>query len=154
MTLILMRHAEAEHGKPDRLRVLTDTGRKEAAARAMSMAAHAVPPEYIITSTARRTQETADLVTQTLRVDAPVHRDETLYTGNETDYLPSISRVHESFRTVLLIGHNPTISLLATLFAGYSVPFSPAEAVYCRLPVDTWAELALSGSDRVEVLHL
>ena len=154
MTLILMRHAEAVHGSPDRSRPLTERGRTQARKMARRIASHSVVPQMILVSSADRTQETAAIIAETLQAHIPVSVDSSLYTGMDTDYLGSVSRVDDACSTLLLIGHNPTISTLATMCAGFTVAFSPADAVYFRPVIDSWADFALTGSDRMDVFQL
>lgn len=154
MTLILMRHAEAAHASTDVSRPLSSRGRYEARKAARRIESRGIAPDLILVSTAERTQETGNIIRDTISPQTPVHADGSLYTGGDIDYLSCVSRVRETYDTVLLIGHNPTISAVATMFAGYTISFAPSEAVYCRPVIDTWADLALSGTDRMEVLRL
>ncbi len=149
-----MRHAEAVHEAPDVSRRLSTHGRSEARKAARRMKSHGIVPDLILVTTAERTRETGYIIRDTISPEAPVHSDASLYAGGEMDYLLCVSRIPESYETVLLVGHNPSISSVATMFAGYAITFDPAEAVYCRPVIETWAELALSGTDRMEVLRL
>lgn len=154
MTLILMRHAEASSASSDRDRPLTRYGRSQAKKMASRFLSRSVTPDLILVSSAHRTQETGAIILETLSLSAPVRVEPALYTGMEDDYLAAVSRTEDSYRTVLLIGHNPSISGLATVCAGFSVAFDPADAVFFRPAVDSWSDFALTGSDRMDVFQL
>jgi phosphohistidine phosphatase len=116
LTLWLLRHAKAEREPPpggdDHDRPLAPRGTRDAAAlgRVLPSLGHP-PPEVVLTSTARRTLQTAEAATA--RIGATLDRRRRLYYGSEEDVLDEVSTVGEGVASVMVVGHNPATHLLA-----------------------------------------
>ena len=108
-TLLLLRHAKAGVGAPDRDRGLTGRGRRQSAAAGRYLAAEDLLPDLVFCSDARRTRETLDGLG--LEGGAAVHLAPDLYDGHVPELLALVRGVKPaSVSRVLVIGHNPTIS--------------------------------------------
>ena len=120
-TLVLLRHAKAEHttGVADPDRRLTRRGHDDAAAAGAWLAAQGLRPDLVVCSPSRRTRETWRAVASGLGPDAadvPVSDDRRLYTlSRPDDLLPVVTETDDAVRVLLLIGHNPTLSELSEL---------------------------------------
>ncbi|GAB3500147.1 SixA phosphatase family protein [Nocardiopsis coralliicola] len=139
--LILLRHAQAEHGSgTDRERQLTAHGRAQADAVGALLADRGIVPDRVICSPAARTRETLALVLGRLpKESAPeaVDYDEAAY-GADTDTWFDLLRVlPDDAGTVLAVGHNPAIAQLASDFMedGEPVSFPPASTAAVQLEV-------------------
>jgi phosphohistidine phosphatase len=114
-TLILLRHAKAadpDDYATDIERPLTARGHRDATAAGLWLAAEGYVPDAVLCSTAVRTRETlSDL---SLKSDkSPVAFDPRIYAGPALDTLDLIQTVGATVETLLLVGHNPTISDLS-----------------------------------------
>jgi phosphohistidine phosphatase len=122
-TLILLRHAKAETpgNRPDFERELTGRGRSDAAAAGSWLAAHGLYPDLVICSPASRARQTWHGVAAALAETAPDHPapdvryDEGLYDGGRTAVVDALRAVPDSVHTVLVVGHNPTMSDVSIL---------------------------------------
>ncbi|MER7460373.1 histidine phosphatase family protein [Micromonospora sp. NPDC126480] len=126
-TLVLLRHSKAEppNDGPDVQRPLAARGRADAAAVGAWLAKHALLPDVVICSAARRTRETWHDVALGMTGTPPeggsagpapdVHYEGDAYEAHPEDLLTLVRRVDPGTRTVLLIAHNPGISLLSAL---------------------------------------
>ncbi|OKI67908.1 SixA phosphatase family protein [Micromonospora sp. CB01531] len=126
-TLVLLRHAKAEQSQdvPDAERPLTARGHADAAAAGAWLARHALLPDVVICSTARRTRQTWHGVALGMTGSPPeggpagpapaVRYAATAYEGQPEDLLTLVRAVPPEIGTVLLIAHNPGISLLSAL---------------------------------------
>jgi phosphohistidine phosphatase len=117
-TLVVLRHAKAE--RPDRLadldRPLTQRGHADAAAAGAWLAAQGLRPGLVLCSPARRTRETWHGVRVALGPPAAeAVFDPDLYEAGVPRCLSLVNAVSPAHSTVLLIGHNPTVTLLSTL---------------------------------------
>ncbi|MEV8506829.1 histidine phosphatase family protein [Actinoplanes sp. NPDC051475] len=119
-TLVLLRHAKAETpGElPDFERQLTDRGRADAGAAGAWMAAEGLRPDLVLCSPATRTRQTWHAVAVALgEGDAPeVRYEDGLYAGGRTEVVDLLRGLPDSVGTVLVVGHNPTISDVSILF--------------------------------------
>ena len=109
MDLILWRHAEAADGTPDLARKLTVTGTKQALDVAHWLRPRLPKHTRVIVSPAARTLETAKALTQ----DFEIVRD--LAPGASPVAVLAAARWPEQKGAVLVVGHQPTLGLLAAM---------------------------------------
>lgn len=110
LRLLLLRHAKSvwPSGVQDAERPLSDRG--EAAARLMGgyMAHHALVPDRVVCSPARRTRETWTGVSAAMSTQLPaVDFDGRLYGATRHGILSVIRDQDEAAHTLLVLGHNP-----------------------------------------------
>ena len=110
MRLMLLRHAKAEKAPPgmgDRERALNPRGRKDAAKIGAYLARHALVPDRVLVSSARRTRETWERLATALSAPPPAAYDDRLYNAGPELILDVIREAGRATRTLLVIGHNP-----------------------------------------------
>ncbi|WP_424464133.1 SixA phosphatase family protein [Pseudoclavibacter helvolus] len=114
-TLILLRHAKAEHPMTidDRQRSLAEQGVWDAAAAGDWLREHAPRVDKVLCSPAARTRQTLE----TAEVLAPAEFPSALYMGGEDDYLDQVKETAADVQTLLVIGHEPTVSGTAIALA-------------------------------------
>jgi len=118
LRLILMRHAKSGWDDPtleDHDRPLNDRGRRSASAIGKWLALHSYVPNLALSSTSQRTRETWELVQREFSANE-VEYLSALYLASPDVMLGSIRKVVGA-RTLLVLGHNPGTSYLATLLA-------------------------------------
>jgi phosphohistidine phosphatase len=119
-----MRHAEAVPGDfdgSDHERALSPRGLEQCAKQRQRLLTAKINPDKILHSSARRTTQTATLVNpqpSTALITSPA-----MYNGHTgrraQDYLKLAAELADpATRTLMLVGHNPTISELSMLLAG------------------------------------
>src|SRR5215468_5262159 len=119
-TLVILRHAKAERGDAlaDIDRVLTDRGHADAAEAGAWLASHGYRPDMVLCSPARRTRQTWHEVAVGVAPSgaAPMVRYEpVLYASAADEVFELLREVSPEHVVTLLVGHNPTVSLLSTL---------------------------------------
>jgi phosphohistidine phosphatase len=122
-TLVLLRHAKAETpGElPDFERRLTEKGDADADAAGSWLADERLRPGLVLCSAARRTRQTWQGVLVALTQADPeahspeVHYEQNLYDGGRTAVIDLLRAVPDSVSTVLVVGHNPTMSDVSIL---------------------------------------
>ncbi|OLT29451.1 histidine phosphatase family protein [Nocardiopsis sp. CNR-923] len=141
-TLLLMRHAKAEHGQAgaDFARSLNDKGRSQSEKVGRLLAEHGYVPDHVICSAALRTRQTLDGVLGAMEPgSAPeVEYSEAAYSAGVDALLEMVNYVDPDVRTLLVVGHNPTIARLAAGFVGDEalVSYSPATVAAVELDVE------------------
>ncbi len=117
MDLILWRHADAEDGKPDLARELTDKGRKQAA-RVAKWLAERLPKDYrLLSSPAARALQTAKALGAPQVVEA-------LAPGATSKALLKAAQWPDD-GTVVLVGHQPDLGrACAYLVSGANIEWS------------------------------
>jgi phosphohistidine phosphatase len=153
-TLLLLRHAKSDYpdGVADHERPLAPRGIREAALAGDWLRAHAPAIDAVLCSTATRTRQTLERT----GVDAPATFAERLYDASPGTVIEEINGVDPSVETLLVIGHEPTMSNLALGLAAIdgSNP-TAAENISTKFPTSaiallrtgaTWEQLALGGA--------
>jgi phosphohistidine phosphatase len=120
-TLILVRHAKAEHveGKLDQDRELNSRGRDDARAigQWLSDPSRAVVPDLVLCSTSERTRQTLEAVCDGGVIVSDVRFDARIYDASAAHLLDLLREAPDSANTILMIGHAPGIPVLATALA-------------------------------------
>jgi len=121
--LLVVRHGPAAGkaaGGSDRERPLTPEGRLTVESLASRLRAEAPPPDRVLCSTARRAQETLDIL---LREERPRELDleEALYLADAPSLLRRLRELPDDAGSVLLVGHNPGLQELAALLGGEAI---------------------------------
>ncbi len=160
-TLLLLRHAKSDwaaSGLDDIDRPLAPRGRDAAPCMGRYLSAEGLIPDLVLCSTARRAQETWDLVAPELGQEVPVRISKGLYAVSSAALLAALRRVPDDCDRLLLIGHNPEIEDLAHRLAGtgkakalanLAEKYPTAALAEIRFARDSWAKIS-EGSG---VLH-
>lgn len=119
-TLILLRHAKSAwpDGVPDFERPLAGRGRRDAPAAGRWLAEHAGAIGLVLCSPAKRARQTWKRASAELSSPPPVRYEPRLYDEGVRTLLDVVREVPEDVRTVLLVGHNPGLSLLLEQLTG------------------------------------
>lgn len=149
-TLVLFRHAKAEPEGDlgDSQRPLSAAGRRQAGEMSGQLTAEVGDFDAVLVSSALRTTETAKILAQGLP-DLPAADVRTeLYGAGARQVVEILAELPADAHRVLVVGHEPTMSSLATVLAGTKDPLTPrvsfgigtANAIVLDVPVP-WAEL-------------
>lgn len=156
--LILVRHAQSrnlEPGKKDLDRELTDSGIQDASRLARYMYLENLVPEVIFTSHASRARLTAQLFAEQLKLDhSEVKEDEELYEASVRTLLNFISNLNDSLSSIMIIGHNPSLTHLCEHLSRDIVGFlPPASMVHLSFEDLSWSQLD-KGLGQLEEIKL
>lgn len=116
-TLVIMRHAKAEASAPSDIeRQLTDRGHADAAEAGAWLGRQGVSPDDALVSGAVRTTQTWEDVATAAGWELEVAQYvDALYTASTDSALDLIRETEAAVGTLVVVGHNPTIELLAQL---------------------------------------
>ncbi|HEX5332861.1 MAG TPA: histidine phosphatase family protein [Cellulomonas sp.] len=161
--LVLLRHAKAEHGGEivDHLRPLSLVGRRQAAGVGATLRAAGVIPELVLCSSSVRTRQTWDLMRSSLGAQPVAEISDALYSAGVRALLEVVRAVSSDVRTVLLVGHEPTVSEAGATLAGPGsdepclarVRVGMPTGSYSVLETDVdWAQLEPDGARLVRLV--
>lgn len=142
--LVLLRHAQAESRAEtgrDFDRVLTGFGRGQPEGVGRRLMVQGWRPQRVLCSASARTRETLALLEGSLLcADAERALSQRIYECSTRELLLELADTEEGVQRLLVIGHNPSLSDLATLMTGQMVGLSPADyvGIECR---GEWAAL-------------
>jgi phosphohistidine phosphatase len=113
--LIIMRHSKAEReGETDHARRLSARGRRDATAAGRLLRERGQVPELALVSTSRRTRETWSAVCSGLGSEPRAWFERSLYDEGPAAVVELVAGVDPGVRAVMVIGHNPAMSAVAS----------------------------------------
>jgi phosphohistidine phosphatase len=153
-TLVLLRHSKAAHleNVADLERALTPRGRADADAAGRWLAGQRLLPDVVLCSPARRTRETWHRLALALGGEATrttVVYDPVLYRSpSGQELLDLITATGPEVATVVVIGHNPTLSMLSSLLDPAAEDGMRTSGIAVHRVPGTWGDLAAGGAPR------
>jgi len=141
--LVLLRHAKTEQGGvSDAARELAPKGRRQASHLARSFADAGVKPEIALVSTAVRAQQTWALAAAGKpKIKCQTHVLDTIYGASVADILGVLRVVSPALKTVVVVGHEPTMAACAAYLAGKGSAEAAVAQVKVGVPTAAWSLL-------------
>lgn len=144
-TILIVRHAkthQADWGEKDFDRKLMKRGEKNAEEIAGFIRSKNLKPDLIICSPAKRTRQTAKILAKELayKKDDIMFTDD-LYEGSVSDYIRAISTAANKKNTLVIVGHNPGISMFSTIMSQevFSGHMPTGSVVAVQAAVNDWS---------------
>ncbi len=121
-TIVLIRHAKSSWANPlqsDFERPLNERGKKEAPEMGAKLKKMGVAPDLIISSTAKRTRQTAKRIAEEVGYDTDnIKWEEKLYHCVPSVFEELIFEVSDRVKTVFIVAHNPGITEFVNQLSG------------------------------------
>jgi phosphohistidine phosphatase len=149
-----MRHAksdwEADYGI-DHDRPLNRRGVESARLMGKVLRTEGLIPDLIISSTAARARSTAELAIEAGEWDTTLRLDRDLYESGPTGVLQAAATAPD-VGILMLIGHQPTWSMLVTKLTGEPAEMKTASVAVIQLDLDSWDRLPSAEGSLVRVI--
>ena len=153
--IFVLRHAQSagkQSGQRDYDRVLTREGEVKASALGQKLKLGNYNIDLILSSDATRTRSTAELLNETLDLSPEkIHFKPELYDALMLEWMDQIHKLTGDVQSVILVGHNPSLSMLATSFHTTVVDLAPCELIGFEFNVDSWQEIKNSGKEILNI---
>jgi phosphohistidine phosphatase len=118
--LYLLRHAKSDWDDPDledHKRPLAPRGERDAKKMAKHLRRARIKPALVLCSSAKRARQTVELLASALGKGTETSYEDDLYGADEKDLLKRLNQVPDGVKSVMLVGHNPTMQQLALALA-------------------------------------
>jgi phosphohistidine phosphatase len=147
-TLVLLRHAKTEQvpGKPDHDRELTSQGRLDAEAAGTWLHAQGLVAGLVLCSTSVRTRQTWERAAHGGAQAEFVEYCRAVYQGGTRGVLQTIREDGGDVRTLLVVGHAPSLPELASILSDGQGSQSAHTAMGEGFPTSGLAVLRYAGS--------
>jgi phosphohistidine phosphatase len=142
--LVLLRHAKAERAGAvdDVLRPLRLDGRRQAGRVGAALRDTGLVPDRVLCSSALRTRQTWELVSSHLGdVEPDVVVSDALYAADVDDVLDLVHGTDARVRTLLVVGHEPTMAATASHLADPASDGGALAQVQVGVPTATYSVL-------------
>ncbi|PSL07498.1 SixA phosphatase family protein [Cecembia rubra] len=154
--LYLLRHGEAEPGMGqvgDFDRKLTEQGKNQLMRLAKELARRKLHFDLTVCSSAKRTLETAEIMASEIPCKGTWYSPE-LYEADPKIILQVINQTERNFKNLMLIGHNPGISAVATFLSGDPyLNMKPGMLVILEIYLDDWASVGQNTASLIEIMQ-
>lgn len=152
-----MRHAKSDWGEPhvaDHDRSLNDRGTRVAPQMGIYLAHRQLVPDVVFMSTARRVQQTLELMLEHWSTRPALHSSKELYLASADRFYRAVSQATAEHRTVMVLGHNPGMAQLAAEYVSGAPHFPTAGVLHLQSNLDDWYRIGMSyqNSQFVELL--
>ncbi|HOK61205.1 MAG: histidine phosphatase family protein [Tenuifilum sp.] len=146
-TLLILRHAKsswAEADKADKDRALKAKGISDIVNTARAIAPKVQGLDLIITSSANRAVHTAILFAETIGFPHDKIRIEPMvYQADERELVEMIKSLPDEYKSVMVVGHNPTLTYLVNTFVANRIHELPTSGlVGVKFDINSWIELS------------
>lgn len=142
-TLFLIRHAKSSWDNPglrDFNRPLNERGLHDAPKMAKLLAKKGVKPDLLLSSPAKRAITTAHFFAEAFGLEADdVVQEQEIYEAAVSDILNIVNNLPDSAQSVMLFGHNPTLTDVANRFSDQYIDNIPTcGIVQIESEADSW----------------
>jgi phosphohistidine phosphatase len=133
--LYLVRHAKSswkDLSLPDFDRPLNKRGKRDAPLMGEKLKKLDVLPDLLIASPAKRAKKTAKTIAAKIGYKSnKIIFDESIYHLGITGIVRILSKLDSEIESVMLVGHNPDLTILAEQFSGNIVDNVPTCGIFC-----------------------
>jgi phosphohistidine phosphatase len=142
--VVLLRHAKSDWppGVPDEDRPLAERGVRDAVAVGELLAGdEALLPDLVLHSSARRARETWAMASRAWDTPPPALEEPELYGADADELIGLVGELNQGVQTVVLVGHEPTMSAAAAKLAGPESSEGDLERLKAKFPTSGIAVL-------------
>ncbi len=145
--LYLIRHAKSswkEVGVPDFKRKLNKRGKKDASIMGEVLKKKGIIPDIIISSPANRTKKTSYIIAENIGIKKEnIIFKESIYESNIEELLNLIKNLDNSLNSIFLIGHNPSLNILAEYLTNSYINNIPTCGILAvNLEINLWNKIS------------
>lgn len=144
-TLYVLRHGQAapeSEASTDHDRKLTLRGQGDVKRTALALQERSSSPSLILSSSASRARQTAELCRSACAAGAELGIVDALYMAGPESYLATLAARGKAHGVAMVVGHNPGLELLVLQLTERSEHLATASLVEVELPIAAWAELS------------
>jgi phosphohistidine phosphatase len=147
--LYIVRHAQKaqeELNQDDYDRDLSQEGINDAKKVAKNFAEKNIPIDLIVASPAKRTRITAEIFAEALKYDKSIMYNEVLYMAFVNELLETISYTFDTVDSMLLVGHNPSLTALAVTLVDFKEKFQIGGVMQIDFDCDSWIDISKNNA--------
>lgn len=147
--LYVVRHAKASYPNDvsDYNRPLAKQGIEDIQSLSYYLKSKKFIPECILTSAATRTLETCHIISNTLSVSTDhIKKEPLIYGAAVNNLLNIISGINKKYNTLMVVGHNPTLTLLINKISDAFIDHMPTSGLaLIEFEKINWSNLVKAG---------
>lgn len=156
-TLYILRHAQKDMSSSDQYDYdieLSAQGLIDAKTIGEKLKEKSVKPDLIVSSPAIRARNTAQIVAKEIGFKKNVMYNEVIYQAFLNELVESITYTYDNVNTMMIVGHNPSLTALAITFGGYKEELKMANALRIDFDCDSWTSIDKTNAKLVEIFEI
>ena len=141
--IMILRHGKSEVvAVTDIDRNLTTQGEKDVLkVSSKLMSTEGWKPELVICSDAKRAEQTKNLFLSNFVEKVPILIEHKLYSGDSNDILCLLSQQDPAISQILLVGHNPLLSQLASHLCFQQITLGTSDCLLLSRETSSWEDV-------------
>jgi phosphohistidine phosphatase len=157
LKLYLMRHAQSadkQPGQADKERELTTVGMRQSLQIGGYLHSQKFFFDLFLSSTANRAKATSEFVLEALKMSGEnIQFDEEIYNASTRTLFSQIANIDNKFTSVILVGHNPSITYLAEYLTKNEIgDMTPAGLAMIQFGNSKWSEIQEGSGELVRYI--
>ena len=150
LTLLIFRHAKSDFdAASDHERVITEFGQQQARFMGELVKEKAIQPDLVICSSAYRAKQTMDLAMTAGEWECDSSITDVLYNTTAGVVFELIKHFSDDDKTIMLVGHEPTWSEVASKLTADNISFSTAGMCGITFNTNSWQKVDASNLKEV-----
>ncbi len=148
-TIYLIRHAKSswkDSTLDDFDRPLNKRGKKDAPLMGLKLKEKNIKPDIIISSPALRAKTTAEFISNSIKYNKEIIYDETIYEASTSELISLLKRVDDEHNTIFLVGHNPSLNMLADYFVDFEENIPTCGILQIKIDCGRWSDINSSNA--------
>ncbi len=155
-TLYLMRHGQKEldSTKDDFDIKLTNKGIIYIEDISTKLVENNIQIDLIASSPALRAKETAQIVANKFGYEKPIIYNEVIYQAFLNELHEIITYTYDTVDSMILIGHNPSLAILALNYCSYKEEFDMGYVIRIDFHCDSWIDVSKNNAEFKKVYKI
>ncbi len=156
-TLYILRHAQKDESKQNEYDYdieLSQKGIEEATSIAQKLKEKDPLPDLIVASPAIRARQTAEIVAKGIRYRKNIMYNEVIYQAFLNEIVESVTYTFDTVNTLLIVGHNPSLTALALTFGGFKEEIKTGCIVRIDFDCDSWTAIDKNNAKLIEHIEV
>lgn len=151
-TLYIVRHGEKDTNPnvDDYDIQVTKKGLEDVVKLSKKLKEKNILPDLLVASPAKRTKTTAELVAKELGYSKNIMYNEVLFQAFVNEVIESITYTFDNVDTLMIIGHNPSLTALGVTLAGLKEKILMGEVVKIEFDCNSWTSIDKSNARLIE----
>lgn len=113
-----------------------------------------IRPDLIVSSPSIRTRQTSEIVSKEIGYRKNIMYNEVIYQAFLNEIIESITYTFDTVDTLMIVGHNPSLTALALTFGGIKEELKPASLVGIDFDCSSWTAIDKSNAKLVEHIEV
>ena len=156
-TLYILRHAEKNATNPsdyDYDIELTKKGEEDSKLIGEKLKEKKVLPDLIVSSPAIRARSTTEIVAKQIGYRKNIMYNEVIYEAFLNEIVESITYTFDTIDSLMIVGHNPSLSALAITYTEFKQELKMANALRIDFDCNSWTAISKENAKFIELFEV